>query len=129
MTTNSSQVTAHNSKTKSSNIKDRSYNFSLEIIKFVNGFPEKQVFKVIGNQLLRSATSIGANLIEAKASGSKKEFIRYYQISLKSGDESQYWLSLLKDSYKNLSPRCDVLMGELKEICRMLASSIITLKR
>ena len=126
LTTNNSKRTANNSKSK--DVKVRAYNFSLDTIKFVNSLPTQLAFRTIGDQLLRSSTSIGANLIEAKASISRKEFIKYYQIALKSGDETQYWLSLLKDSYKEHAPRCEMLLSELTEICRMLASSLITLK-
>jgi len=56
----------HNSNIKSNNVKVRAYNFSLSIIKFVNGLPNQRAFWSIGDQLLRSATSIGANMIEGK---------------------------------------------------------------
>ncbi len=130
MTSHSSQITTNNNKSqlKSRDVKVRAYEFSLAIIKFVNSLPPKQAFRTIGDQLLRSSTSIGANLIEAKASSSRKEFIKYYQIALKSGDETQYWLALLRDSYKGLAPKCDILLSESKEICSMIASSVITLK-
>ena len=130
MTSHSPQITTNNNKSqlKSRDVKVRAYDFSLEMIKFVNNLPPKQAFRTIGDQLLRSSTSIGANLIEAKASSSRKEFIKYYQIALKSGDETQYWLSLLRNSYKELAVRCDVLLSESKEICSMIASSVITLK-
>ena len=81
-----------------SNIRYRAYQFSLTIIKFVSNLPEKKVYWIIGDQLLRAATSIGANLIEAKSSSSKKDFIKFYEIALKSANETRYWLSLLKDA-------------------------------
>lgn len=113
---------------KSNDLKIRTYDFSIEIIKFINSLLNKRAFWSIGDQLLRSATSIGANIIEAKASSSRKEFIKYYEIALKSANESKYWLSLLKDSYGELSSRCYELLNELNEICRMLNSSVLTLK-
>lgn len=118
----------YNSNLKSNNVKTRAYNFSLTIIKFVNGLPNKRGFWSIGDQLMRSSTSIGANMIEAQASSSRREFIKFYEISLKSANETRYWLSLLKDSYNELRPECEVLIKEADEICRMLGSSILTLK-
>lgn len=128
MRTQNSELRTQNYNSKSSDLRVRSYDFSIEIIKFVNNLPNKRAFWSIGDQLLRSSTSIGANLIEAKSSSSRKEFIKYYEISLKSANESRYWLSLLKDSYDELKSRCEKLLSELDQICRMLTSSILTLK-
>jgi len=117
----------YNSNLKSRDVKVRAYQFSLEIIKFVNNLPSKRAFWVIGDQLLRAATSIGANMIEGQAASSRREFIKFYQISLKSANETKYWLSLLKDSYPGLKSDCERLLKESTEICNMLASSLLTL--
>src|SRR3989338_7712214 len=116
------------SKLKSNNVKLRAYQFSLDIISFVNRLPNKRAFWSIGDQLLRSATSIGANMIEGQASSSKREFVKFYEIALKSSNETKYWLSLLKDSYPLLKLRCNSLLQEATEISNMLGSSILTLK-
>ncbi|PIZ48107.1 four helix bundle protein, partial [candidate division WWE3 bacterium CG_4_10_14_0_2_um_filter_41_14] len=79
-------------------MKERAYKFSLLVIKFINKLPNKRLYWVIGDQLLRSATSIGANLIEAKGASSTKDFINFYSYSLKSANETVYWLNLLRDS-------------------------------
>lgn len=118
----------YNANTKSNNVKVRAYNFSIEIIVFVNELPNKRAFWVIGDQLLRAATSIGANMIEAQASSSKREFINFYQIALKSANETKYWLCLLRDSYHELRLRCAELLREATETSNMLGSSILTLK-
>mgnify|MGYP003866386553 CR=1 FL=1 len=60
--------------------------------------PNKKVYWVISDQLLRAATSIGANIVEAKASSSKRDFIKFYEIALKSANETKYWLGLLRDA-------------------------------
>lgn len=109
-------------------VRYRAYQFSLSTISLVNKFPEKRVFWVIGDQLLRAATSIGANLIEAKASSSKRDFIRFYEIALKSANETIYWLSLLKDSTLQKAKAIDELLDEAQEIAKMLGSSLLTLK-
>lgn len=118
----------YSSNSKSKNLNLRSYQFSIEVIKFVNSLPEKRAFWVIGDQLLRSATSIGANIIEAKSSSSKREFVKFYEISLKSANETKYWLALLRDSYKQLEAQCKKLLDEADEISKMLGSSVLTLK-
>lgn len=119
---------SYSSNLKSRNLRERSYRFSLEIINFVNSLPNERAFWVIGDQLLRAVTSIGANMIEAKASSSRREFVKFYEIALKSSNESIYWLSLLKDSYNELAPKCENLLKEANEISRMLGSSVLTLK-
>jgi len=112
-----------------SNIRYRAYQFSLTIIKFVSNLPEKKVYWIIGDQLLRAATSIGANLIEAKSSSSKKDFIKFHEIALKSANETRYWLSLLKDAklVENIN-LINSLLKEAEEIAKMIGSSLLTLK-
>jgi len=112
-----------------SNIRYRAYYFSLEIIKLVNTFPEKKVYWVLGDQLLRAATSIGANLIEAKASSSKKDFIKFYEIALKSANETKYWLCLLRDSYLIEKTAINSVLKEGEELANMIGSSLLTMKK
>ena len=102
--------------------------FSLDIIKLISSLPNQRIYWTICDQLLRSATSIGANIIEAKASSSRKDFIKFYEIALKSGNETKYWLYLLRDS--NLVTDEDVgkLIVEAEELVNMIASSLLTLK-
>ncbi|OGM05484.1 hypothetical protein A2125_01895 [Candidatus Woesebacteria bacterium GWB1_43_5] len=117
----------YNSNLKS-NLRNRSYLFSLDIIKLISSLPNQRIYWTICDQLLRSATSIGANIIEAKASSSRKDFIKFYEIALKSGNETKYWLYLLRDS--NLVTDEDVgkLIVEAEELVNMIASSLLTLK-
>lgn len=110
------------------NIRYRAYHFSLAVISLVATFPEKRIFWIIGDQLLRAATSIGANLIEARASSSKRDFIRFYEIALKSANETIYWLSLLKDSNLIKETLINPLLKEAEEIAKMIGSSLLTMK-
>jgi four helix bundle protein len=79
------------------NLKYRAYQFSLALVKFSKELPNKRIFWIILDQLLKSGTSIGANIIEAKSASSKRDFIKFYEIALKSVNETKYWLCLLKD--------------------------------
>lgn len=83
---------------------------------------------VIINQVLRSGTSIGANIIEAQAASSKLEFKKFYEIALKSANETKYWLCLLRDSGIAAKETIDPLLNEVIELSKMLAASVITLK-
>lgn len=110
-------------------VKYRAYRFSLEIIRFINSFPNQRVFWIVADQLLRAATSIGANIVEAQSASSRREFIKFYQIALKSANETKYWLCLLRDA-KLLKETgiVNTLLKEASEIARILASSLLTLK-
>ncbi|MBI2097832.1 MAG: four helix bundle protein [Candidatus Vogelbacteria bacterium] len=110
-------------------LKERSYHYALEIIALTNHLPKQdQAAIVIYKQLIRSATSIGANIIEAQAGSSRKDFTNFFSYALKSANESKFWLGLLKDSGKIDSGRAGGLLNETAELANILASSIITLK-
>jgi len=107
--------------------KKRLYTFTLKLIEFLDKLPKDNVSKRLGDQLLRSGTSVIANYIEGQSASSKKDFINYFNISLKSSNESKLWLSLLKDTKRASSNDTKWLMAELIEISNILASSILTM--
>ena len=113
---------------KKNQLKYRAYRFSIKIVKLVSQLPNQGVFWVIADQLLRSATSIGANIIEAQAASSKKDFIKFYQISLKSANETKYWLALLRDATETEEDKVNPLLREVEELSRILGASLLTLK-
>jgi len=100
----------------------------LLIIDFVSGFPNKKIYWTISNQLLRFATSIGANIVEAKSSSSKREFIKFYEIALKNANETKYWLCLLRDSNLINTAKVKKVLEEAVELSNMLGSSLLTMK-
>jgi four helix bundle protein len=117
-----------NSKFKS-DLKDRCFKLSLDTITLLDELPNKRAAWVIADQLIRSITSIGANLIEARASSSRLEFKKFYEISLKSANESIYWLELLdKSNLGNDKNKINKLLTEVNEIARMIAAGVIKLK-
>lgn len=109
-------------------IRRRSYIHALKVIKFLESLPKDSTCKVIGGQLLRSATSIGANIIEAQASPTKKDFTNFLNHALKSANESKFWLGLLRDSGKEVPEKINPLLNETTEISNILASSILTIR-
>lgn len=109
-------------------LKDRTYQYSIKMIEFLDNLPKDSSAQIISKQLLRSATSIGANIVEAQASSSKKDFTKYFNYSLKSANESVYWLNLLKDAKKINNNQIEYLLNETKELAKILGSSILTLK-
>ena len=86
------------------------------------------MYWIISDQLLRAATSIGANIVEAKSSSSKRDFIRFFEIALKSANETKYWLGLLRDATDADKSKINQLLDEVEEISKMLGSSLLTLK-
>ncbi len=117
----------YNSKFKS-DIKVRCYRFGLTIISLIDKLPNKRSVFVISDQLVRSSTSIGANLVEARASSSRLEFKKFYEIALKSANETKYWLCLLRDGKFANPETVNALLNESTEIANILASSVIKLK-
>lgn len=117
-----------NVTTKVYDVKERTYLYGLEMIKFLETLPNDYATQTMGKQLLRSATSIGANVIEAKSSSSKKDFALFYTYALKSANESKYWLGLLQDSGKASKEQVRPLLDETHELSNILASSILTMK-
>jgi len=128
------QVKNQNSKVKNeiqnykSNLKNRCYQFSLNVIALTDNLPNKRSAWVITDQLIRAATSIGANLVEARASSSRLEFKKFYEISLKSANETKYWLSLLKSAKLINGEAIIPLLDEITEISNMLGAGVIKLK-
>jgi four helix bundle protein len=109
-------------------LKDRAYAYAIRVINFIDTLPNDKATQVIANQLLRSATSIGANIIEARGSSSKRDFANFFNYSLKSANESIYWLGLLRDARKVNGPEMRFLIDETGQIAKMLGASLLTLK-
>lgn len=108
--------------------KKRLYAFTLKLVEFIDKLPNDNVSRRIGDQLLRSGTSIIGNYIEGQAASSKKDFTNYFNTSLKSANESKLWLALLRDSGRAKAEDVYWFLGELDEIGNIFASSILTLK-
>jgi len=99
--------------------------FALEIIRVCNAIKRSQKESILTNQLVRSGTSVGANIREAFYAHSKVDFIAKLQIALKECSESEYWLELLIESgyYSDKS-----ILDRCIEIKRILISSVNTAK-
>ena len=108
-------------------IAKKSYAFALEIIKLYKILIEKKEF-VLSKQILRSGTSIGANIHEAVGSESKKDFIHKLGIAVKEARETLYWLNLLKDSNYIKLEEFTQLYSSCNELVKILNSIILTTK-
>ena len=113
---------------KQSIIRDKSFAFALEVIETTKGLQKEKEF-VLSKQLLRSGTSIGANVREALNASSLKDFIYKLTISQKECDESLYWIELLyRSGYIDNSVYAK-LKSKAEEQLRILRSIIITSKK
>ena len=106
---------------------DKSLDFATQVILFYEDFSKTKKDTTIAKQLLRSATSVGANINEAIYGNSKADFISKLHISLKETGESIYWLTLLKRT-NLIEYNFDELLSLVEEIKRMLIASLNTAK-
>ena len=106
-------------------IKEKSYGFALEIVKLYTYLQDQKEF-IISGQLVRSATSIGANVEEALAGQSKKDFIAKMSIASKEARETNYWLRLLRDSKLVSKEKLKPSIDKSEEIIRILTSIVKT---
>jgi len=109
---------------KKSIIREKSFNFALEIIKLYKQLRGQKEY-VISKQLLRSATSIGANVVEAEAAQSKRDFVSKMSIASKEARETEYWLKLLHKSDLVNIPLQDY-MSEINQIINIITKIVKT---
>lgn len=114
------------SNSKDNLIVQLTFEFALEIIEITAILEERRKF-VLANQLLRSGTSIGANVREGQNAESKSDFIHKLKIAAKEADETEYWLLLCKMS-KVIEIDCQYLIEKLNVIQRILSKIIATSK-
>jgi four helix bundle protein len=102
------------------------FDFALQTIAYCEVLEEQRRY-VVARQLLKSSTSIGANVREAQNAESKTDFIHKMKIAAKEADESAYWLALCQaaDAY----PNCEHLIQHIESIIRVLSKIIATAKQ
>ncbi|GBO53889.1 hypothetical protein APA_1837 [Pseudanabaena sp. lw0831] len=110
-------------------IPDRTFQFAIRIVKLYQHLEESSgVARTIGKQLLRSGTSIGANVQEGQAGQSKADFISKNYIALKEARETLYWLKLLAATEIIPEIRLSPISQEAEEITRILGAIIVKAK-
>ena len=109
-------------------IRDKSYNFAIDIISIYKNLTKEKKEFILSKQLIRSGTSIGANIEEAIGAQSKKDFLSKMSIAYKETRETLYWLYLLTDSNFLNKEQSDKLIEECNELLRIIGSIIKTIK-
>ena len=110
-------------------LRKRTKQFALRVIKLVNALPKTQTGKVIGNQLLRSGTSVGANYRAACRARSQADFISKLGIVLEEADESLYWMELIVESNLLHEKQMTSIMQEADELVSIFSASLKTAKK
>lgn len=105
-------------------IKERTFEFSIQIVRLAGEFPETREGRILCNQVLRSGTSIGANVEEGVASYSRHEFGFKMNIALKEARETSYWLRLAGSSDILAPTRLNDLLKETEELKKILGSIV-----
>ena len=111
------------------NLQDRTKAFALQVISFCCGLPRKAELDVIKRQLIRSATSVGANYRAACRARSRREFLSRLSIVEEEADESQYWLELLAELSCGRNDRLRALQKESGELVAIVIASKKTARK
>lgn len=114
---------------KEFDLKIRTKAYALSIIRFYTTFPSSYEYRVIGNQLLRSGTSVGAQYREGTRAKSNADMISKFESVLQEVEESMYWLELLNELSINHKQKINDLMQETTELIAIMTKSVTTIKQ
>ena len=110
-------------------IHERIYQFVIRVINLTKSLPKTPQNLILINQVIRSATSMGANDQEADGADSKKDFVAKYSIVRKEGKETNYWLRLISDTNPEFKNRMQELIQEGKEIVKIVSTIMLNTKK
>jgi four helix bundle protein len=110
-------------------IDERSFRFFIDVLNFVDTIPVVPKTRKIIEQLVDAAGSIGSNREEACGASSRREFIRYNEIALRSANESVRWLRACATNGLGDRRQCPQLLDEARQLARILAAIVISAKR
>ena len=110
-------------------LKKRTFNFSINVINLVELLPNNKATNVISYQLIKSATSVGANYRAAKRARSDREFISKINIVLEEADETLFWLEIIKSKEWIKNTALDILIKEANELTAIFVSTLKTMNK
>jgi len=116
----------YNPELKENLIVQITFSFAISIVKYAELLETKNKY-VVAKQLLKSGTSIGANVREAQNAESKQDFLHKFKIAAKEAEESEYWLLICQNSENY--PNCENLIQEIEKIKKILSKIISTSKK
>jgi four helix bundle protein len=109
-------------------VRDKSYEFALRIVKLYRYLTEKKKENLLSKQLLKSGTSIGANVEEAIGAQTKADFTCKLAIAYKEARETHYWLRIIRDSGLLTAKQAGSIINDLDQLLKIIAKIQITLK-
>lgn len=107
-----------------SDIRERTFEFAVRVLKMTKYLPHSSVNNVLINQVIRSSTSIGANIEEAQGGHTKSDFAHCMNIAKKEARETLYWIKLIIEINQTLSKRLELLLKENEEILKILTTIV-----
>jgi four helix bundle protein len=110
------------------NLKDRTKQFALRMMRLYSALPRREEARIIGRQMLRSGTSVGANYRAACRARSKAEFVAKLGLVLEEADETVFWLELLQESSLMSAQKLAPLVQEARELTAIFVTSVCTAK-
>ena len=113
---------------KENELKDRTKQFALRVIKLVNSLPKTTAGFEFGKQIFRSGTSVAANYRAACRAKSKKDFVYKLDVVLEEADETLLWLELIVESETMKKKQLEGLMDEANQLVAIFTKSIITIR-
>ena len=122
---NDTWIVTEKSSNYGRNLNERLFEFAVRIVKFLRSISDSPENRIIKNQLIKSATSMGANYEEAQGSNSKKDFSNKCAIVFKEARETNYWLRLLQATSAENNKELSFLIEESDELKKIFASIII----
>ena len=109
-------------------LEQKSFQFAIRIVNLCKHLRSAKKEYTLSKQLLRSGTSIGANIAEAQQAQSRADFVSKLSIALKEATESKYWIRLMSATGYLSEPECRSILGDCTELEKMLVSSVKTSK-
>jgi four helix bundle protein len=114
---------------RSQDIRDRTFEFGCRVARLALSLDQKPGVRCLVDQLLKAGTSVGANLEEAKAGSSKRDFVRYVEIALREARETVYWLRIYLALHLGPPEEVQSLRGAGEQIARILGAIVVSAKR
>ena len=113
---------SQNQNSKQYDLEERTLQFAKSSLAFCRGLPKTTIFEEIGKQLIRAATSVGANYIEANEALGKKDFVMRIKICRKEAKECGYWLKLIEVGHPDSEKERETLLEESIELMKIFGS-------
>ena len=114
---------------RAQDIRDRAFEFGCRTARLALSLDQRPGVRCLVDQLLKSGTAVGANLEEAKACSSKRDFVRYVEIALREARETVYWLRIYTALHLGSSEEVESLRGEGEQIARILGAIVVSARK